>query len=163
VLDTLNIQYPSYYLIGCVVLGLLYSLALYFRHKNWKENQNYLPIVLGILRGICVAAIAYFLLLPILERFKSRTQDAIVVVAKDTSTSIREGMSEQEYADYLTAMVDLETALSDQFEVETFNFSGQVSVSDASDTLGNLSTDIAKALEYIENQYSDQHIGAIGQ
>ena len=160
-LDTLNIQYPSYYLIGCVVLGLLYSLALYFRHKNWKENQNYLPIVLGILRGICVAAIAYFLLLPILERFKSRTQDAIVVVAKDTSTSIREGMSEQEYADYLTAMVDLETALSDQFEVETFNFSGQVSVSDASDTLGNLSTDIAKALEYIENQYSDQHIGAI--
>ena len=161
VLDTLNIQYPSYYLIGCAALGVVYAFGLYFRHKSWKENQNYLPIILGILRGICVTAIAYFLLVPILERFKSRTQDAIVVIAKDTSTSIKEGMAEQEYADYLTAMDDLQTSLSDQFEVETFNFSGQVSVSEASDTLGNLSTDIAKALEYIENQYSDQHIGAI--
>ncbi len=160
-LDSLNIQYPSYYLIGCAILGVLYALGLYFRHRNWKENQTYLPILLGILRGICVAAIAYFLLLPILESFRSRTQDAIVVIAKDTSTSIKEGMSEQLYGEYQSAISELQTSLSEQFEVEAFNFSGQVSVSDASDTLGNRSTDIAKALEYIENQYSDQHIGAI--
>lgn len=159
-LDSLHTQYPSYYLIGCALLGIAYAVSLYLRHKNFKEVKGYIPILLGILRAIAVAAIAYFLLVPVLERFKSRTQNAIVVVAKDTSQSIREGMSEQGYADYLAGLKSLEDELGQEFQVEEFNFSDRIAVTDTTG-LSNLSTDLGKALAYIENQYSDQHVGAV--
>lgn len=159
-LDSLNIHYPTYYIIGCILLGVLYAVGLYLRHKKFSDKPAYVPIILGFLRAIAVSAIAYFLLIPILERFKSREQNAIVVIAKDTSQSIKEGMSEQSYAKYLSGLEQLEDDLGADFEVEVFNFSDRIAVGDSS-TLTNLSTDIGAAVDYIENQYSDQHIGAI--
>lgn len=159
-LDSIHIQYPSIYIFGCIILGVLYALSLYFKHKGFKETASYIPILLGILRAITVAIIAYFLLIPILERFKSRQQNAIVVVAKDTSQSVKEGMSEQAYAKYITGLSVLKDELGIDFEVQEFNFSDRIAVSDSSN-LSNLSTDLGKAIEYLENQYSDQHIGAV--
>lgn len=156
--ENITLQYPTYFILFCVLLGVIYAASLYFRHKIWREHTSSTPLLLSILRGLAVAAIAYFLLGPILERFKKRTQDAIVVIAQDNSESIAEGTDSKILTDYQNNLNSLSTSLNEDFEVKTFYFGADISITQDSTTK---STDISKALEHIQNQYSDQHIGAV--
>ncbi len=158
--ESLKIQYPQYFIALCLLLGIFYALSLYFRNKKWKDHKSYVPTILGVLRTIAVAWIAYFLLVPILERFKQRTQQAIVVIASDASSSISEAMDSTSLATYQSSLKQLKNDLGADFKVETFQFGETIRVTE-SDTLDGMSTDISKAFEYIEEQYNDQHIGAI--
>ncbi len=158
--ESLNIQYPEYFIGLCLVLGLLYALVLYFKNQKWKEHRNSIPWILGVLRTLAVALIAYFLLVPILERFKSRSQNAIVVIAQDNSASISEGTDQAVLNAYKEQLANLNTALQEDFTVEYFQFGEEISVGKG-DSLESQSTNISQALQYIEEQYSDQHIGAI--
>lgn len=158
--ESLKIQYPQYFIALCLLLGVVYALSLYFRNKKWKEYKSYIPVILGILRTLAVASIAYFLLVPILERFKQRTQNAIVVIATDNSSSISEAMDSEALIAYSNAIEQLKTELGEEFKVESFRFGDNISVSTIDSTLDS-STDISQAFEYIGEQYNDQHIGAI--
>lgn len=159
-LQNIKIDYPSYFILFCLLLGILFSVILYFRNRQWKDHPNWIIYLNSLLRTLGIASIAFLLLGPILERFIDRTEDPIIVIAKDRSSSLIEvgGMDNQLLIqDQIQAM---EESLSENYEVESFSFGSKVNI-EAQDSSYDSSTNISAALTYIDEQYADRNIGAI--
>lgn len=80
------IDYPWYYLLFCLLAGLLYAGALYLWGK--KSFSKRLQWWLAGLRFLAVSAIAFLLLAPLAKQTLNERQKPLVVIAQDVSQSM---------------------------------------------------------------------------
>ena len=81
----LSFQYPAWFLIFCVLLGLGYAMLLYYRDTTFREQAPRLSLGLGILRWLTVTILSALLLSPLLKSLLTETKKPIVVLAQDES------------------------------------------------------------------------------
>ena len=113
----INIDFPVYYFLACVFLGIGYAYFLYRKNKFIK-NKNLL-ICLFIIRTFFVSFLASLLLNPVVKSVHKFIEQPIIIVAQDVSSSITDS-SYKSLSD-----------LSDMFEgydVHRFSFSDDVSL-----------------------------------
>ncbi len=156
----IQLSYPSYFLIFCVIAALLYAVSLYWKSSHFKESKSRLPFGLGILRFLSVGLIAFLLLMPFLKHLIESQQDPIILIAEDRSQSITATMDESSLTAYKSDMDALAASLSEKYEVKRFNF-GQEVRPGVLDSFNDQSTNISSQIDYFENQFADQNIGAI--
>lgn len=153
-LGDISIQYPSWYLTLCLLLGAVYALFLYLGDKKFTEQKSWLPYLLALARGTVISGLAILLLAPILRSLTQEVKRPIVVVAQDVSKSMP---SDQPVKDQLASMME---SLGEAYDVVPLSFGSGVT-DGLSDTLSSESTDLSKILAYIDDNYADQNLGAV--
>lgn len=159
-MNNLSFQYPAWYVILCLLLGLGCALTLYFRDKSFHERSNMLNWALGLIRFLAVSLISMLLLSPLLKTFLTETKKPVVVLAQDHSESITSNMTEAEKATYEQNFKQLSSQLSEKYDLKEYAFGSEVREGvdfDFKDKVSNISS----FLNSLYDLYSNQNLGAV--
>ncbi len=152
---------PGWYLLLCILAGLIYSGALYFREARLKEISLWLRSVMGVFRFIVVTFLAFLLMSPLLKTIFREVEKPVIVIAQDESESLIMGkdstFNKTEYPKKLQALKD---ALGDKFNVVTYSF-GDKFREDATFVYKDKLTDFSNLFDELETRYADRNLGAI--
>ncbi len=142
----------------CLILGVLYAWLLYQQPVNLGKNFR---LWLAVLRALVVFVIAMLLVSPLVKTTKYDPQKPLVLIAQDNSSSINTfkpaGFSS---AQFINDLSKLKQQLGDQYDVQEFNFSKELA-NGLSDKFNGKQTDIAGALQQLNNRFVNQNIGAL--
>ncbi|MDN3586868.1 hypothetical protein QWY86_09330 [Pedobacter aquatilis] len=146
------------YLIGCLVLGLLYAWLLYRSNKNLDKKLQY---GLAALRIITVSSIAWLLFAPLIKTLNYTLDKPVIIIGQDNSLSVGQVKSadfdQKLYEQNLKA---LQNKLSDKYEVKTYNFSDKVNDGLDFKSQGKL-TDASAFFQKIKDEYTNRNVGAM--
>jgi len=160
VINELTFQYPLWYLGLCLLLGLVYALALYYRDTKFTESPSWTRWVMGILRFLAVSGIATLLLSPLVKSIVEEVKQPIVVIAEDASKSIVANLTEEEISAKKEEINSLSEKLSSKYEVKRLVIGDNI-VNGAVDSFDYKVTNLSNTLEFIYDNYGDQNLGAI--
>ncbi|MEN0004017.1 MAG: hypothetical protein AAF798_07735 [Bacteroidota bacterium] len=159
-MNSINFQYPTWFIPFCILLGLAYALTLYFRNQAFREQSKQINLWLGILRFLAVTTLAILLLEPFLKSSKTDAKKPIIIVAQDQSESILSDLSEEEVEQYKTDFQSLKSSFSEDYEVKEYAFGS--SVREGIDyNFEDKTSNIAELMDNIYDLYSNQNLGAI--
>ncbi len=156
----LTFQYPAWFLIFCMLLGLGYALLLYYRDTTFREQSKNLHVWLGLLRWLSVTLLSALLLSPLLKSLLTETKKPVVVLAQDHSESVGVDLSGDALEQYKQQWQALKEGLSDDYEVHEIGFGDQVRERvdfNFSDKITNFSA----LLRGVYDLYGGQNLGAV--
>lgn len=162
---SLIIDYPWYFIVLCLLLGVAYAAALYWLRRRRDTEQTLsrpLTITLSVLRALSVAAIAFLFLAPLVKREASRKEKPIVVIAQDNSKSLDYCPDSAFYhTDYQQQLDRLADNLSGDYDVHRVSFGSEIDAEGTELTFSEPSTDIAQLVSGIAERYYHRNIGAL--
>lgn len=159
-MTNLSFQYPAWFLIFCVLLGLAYALVLYYKDQTFRELSTRNSWILGSLRFLAVTIIAILLMSPVLKSLITEVKKPVVLLAQDESESIANGMRAADTLAYHKAFDALANSLGDQYDVKKYAFGEKVREGidfQYKDKISNISDLLKSAYDL----YSNQNLGAI--
>jgi len=159
-MPNLSFQYPAWFLILCVLLGLGYAMLLYYRDTTFREQAPGLNRGLGILRWLTVTILSALLLSPLLKSVRTETKKPVVVLAQDESESIGATLQGETLDQYKQNWQTLREALAENYEVHELAFGDEVREGVAfkfQDKVSNLS----EVLRDVYDRYGAQNLGAV--
>ncbi len=159
-MENLSFQYPTWYLILCLLLGLGYALVLYYRDNTFQEQGPRVNWALGMLRFLSVTIISALLLSPLLKSIETQKKKPVIVIAQDESESVSAAMDEAERADYRQKMEALEASFGSDYELKTYDFGSDVREG-IGFTFEDKVSNISKLLNNVYDLYSNQNLGAV--
>ncbi len=159
-INEISFQYPTWYIIFCLLLGLVYALALYFKDKKFTESPKWSIWVMGILRFLSVSGIAALLLTPLVRSITEDIKQPIVILAEDGSQSIVANLSEEEIAAKKQELNMISDQLSEKYEVKRLVIGDKIE-NGGVDSFGYKVSNLSESLEFIYDNYGDQNLGAI--
>jgi len=159
-MNNLSFPYPSWYLLLCLLLGLVFAFVLYFKNKSFPERTSTLSWILGLLRFLSIGAIAILLLSPLLKSILTETKKPVVVLAQDASESILAEMSPDQKTKYQQDFSDLSTALKEDYDVKEYAFGSEVREG-IDFEFKDKASNISDLLSNIYDLYSNQNLGAV--
>ena len=156
----LTLEYPSWYLIFCLVTGMGFAGVLYFREKTFSDRPVWVRVLMAALRFLSATLLAFFLLSPVLRAVQRDSRKPILIVAQDASESIGNTLKSKERETYLAQIQRLEEDLGGEFDVRYYSFGS--SIREGLDTaFRDKSSDLAGFLRYASDTYSGQNVGAV--
>lgn len=156
-------SYPTWYILLCLGLGVVYSAVLYFRNQiiDPEKGQQWLKWVLAGVRVLSVFIIALLLLEPLLLYTRNETEKPVLVLAGDNSESMLMVKDSQQTKERIQSSFEkLQDALSEQFEVVNYAFGSKAKTDGALD-YNDKETDISALLSEVRNAYDGRTVGAI--
>ncbi len=159
-LGQLEIQYPAWYILICLLVGLGYSLLLYYRTDNFPSAGKWTKQGLGLLRFLSATLLSFLLLSPVLKNSKNEIKKPIVVVAQDESTSIAIETDSLLLDQYSRDLRRVLRDLRQDYEVVEYGFGGTV-LDNINFEFADRSSNLSSVLEYISDLYGDQNLGAV--
>jgi hypothetical protein len=162
-MNDLIFQYPTWYVLLCILLGLLFAFGLYFRDRTFRnasEQSQKLLVGLAVFRFLSATVISFLLLAPFLRKKSTETEQPVVVFLQDNSNSVGAEMNTEDSIQYLSQINSVNTALSSKYDVRLYTFGDNLKSGEPID-FSDKSTDISKALDEIYDQYTHQNLGAI--
>lgn len=155
-------DYPSWFLILCVLGGLAYAVTLYTKDRTNRHFSKWLIVLLGIMRFTAVTLIALFLLKPLIKSVDREEEKPIIVIAQDNSVSIGVNAdSAYVKSRYLNELKLVRDAFGDQYDVRTFSFGETVTEGLDSIDFSEKFTDYSTLMEEMYNRFSNRNLGAI--
>ena len=159
-INEITFQYPTWYLILCIALGLIYAFSLYYRDSKFDESPKWSKWVMGILRFLSVTGIAILLLSPLVKSLTEDIKKPIVVIAEDDSQSIVANLSPEEIAQKKEEINGIAASLGEKYEVKRLVIGDQIR-NGVIDSFGSKVTNLSESLEFIYDNYGDQNLGAV--
>jgi hypothetical protein len=154
----LSFQYPTWYLLLCVLLGIIFAGILYFRDKTFKENSSKLNKILGLLRFFTTTIIAILLLSPVLKLLITDIKNPIIAVGFDTSESMR--MAVKDSTQLKNKLEELQDQLGKGYDVKLTSFGDKVR--DGLDFgFKDKQTNISEFVSNAYNQYEGQNLAGL--
>jgi len=145
----LTIDFPFYYSIICILLGVVYACFLYVNERLLQSKT--LHVLLFAIRTIFVGILAFLLLSPLVKSFNNTTENPIVIIAQDVSESIADSTFE--------LLSNLSNQLTD-FDVHKFSFSEDVETGFQTTNKG-VKTDYSTLFSDLENRFSNRNVAGI--
>ena len=159
-MESLSFQYPSWYILLCLLLGLGYAGLLYYRDKTFREQSKVLNWLLGIIRFVTVSILAILLLSPLLKSLQTETKKPIVILAQDQSESIAAELDEGSVEQYKESFDALSKDLKKNFEVKEFAFGNEVREG-VDFAFEDKVSNISDLLSTVNDLYTSENLGAI--
>lgn len=159
-MESISLQYPAWYLIFCLLLGLAYALVLYYRDKTFREQSENLNRLLGAVRFTAVSIIAILLLSPLLKSIFTESKKPVIVLAQDQSESVPAGTKAETLKKYQEDFNALAENLSADYEVKQLAFGHELKEGINFEYKEKV-TNISQLLNGINDLYSNQNLGAI--
>ncbi len=173
IINTINnvsliIDYPWYFMVLCLLLGVVYAFILYlFRLRKASERSfsRRLTVGLFLLRTLSVGAIAFLFLSPLLRRETNRKEKPIVIIAEDNSQSLDYSPDSAFYHDtFQEDMQHLADAMASDFEVVRYRYGSSVTSDDSESPqplFADKTTDMAEVLSTVMERYYHRNVGAL--
>jgi len=159
-LGNIEVQYPGWYIVLCLVAGLLVAGVLYYRASYFPTAKTGVKIGLAFIRFLVVSFICFLLLSPVLRNTKEESKKPIVVFAQDQSASISSEMDSNALGKYDDELRQVISGLTENYDVKELSFGEQVR--DGIDfQYVDKSSNTSAVLDYIGDLYGDQNLGAI--
>lgn len=153
-LNNLTFQYPTYFIVLCALVALVYALGLYFRENKLVDISSFWKWMLALLRFLGVFGILLLLLGPMFKLTSDQIQNPSVVIVQDGSSSINSDQNTKNLLQNISAK------LEDQFQVDAYNFDNDIH-DGLLDTCVGKSTNLSNVFDYLDETYANQHLGAI--
>jgi len=156
-------QYPIWFIIFCVLAGLVYAITLYLKSSDFSEDSSSFQIVkklLFLLRFIGISILSFLLLSPLI---KTKTIDKVaplVILAQDNSSSIQYGFNKHDSLNYVNAIDDLKKKIEEKYVLDSYIFSDELN-QDNKLTFKDKSTNISNALNKLNGNYFNRNVGAV--
>jgi len=160
-LENISFQYPTWYLLLCVLLGLIFAGLLYWKDRRFSEFGSWIPPVLGFLRFIAVTGLATLLLSPLLKQTTEETKNPSIILIEDNSESIAASMDESSLNAFNTELNQVSNTLSEKYDLIRLGFGDEINLQQDTSAQTDKVTNLSKALSYINDTYNDQNVGAI--
>ncbi|HZV72024.1 MAG TPA: hypothetical protein VFG10_20950 [Saprospiraceae bacterium] len=162
-MQNLSWQYPSWYLILCLFLGVGASIFLYYKDKTFSDQPAWLRYLMAIIRGLVVTVLSSLLLAPLLKLLQNRTEPPVIILAQDQSASIRSAFSKADSSTYMKSLDDLYNNLSTKYVVHRLGFGQEVKELETGATwkMKDQASDLGELMTYVDEQYKGQNVGAI--
>ena len=156
----LSFQYPAWFLLLCVLLGLGYAFLLYYRDTTFRDQAPRLHLWLGLLRFLTVTLLSALLLSPLLKSLLTETKKPVVVLAQDQSESAAADLQGEALETYKQNWQSLREGLAENYEVYELSFGDQVREGvDFSFT--DKVTNLSELLKGVYDLYGGQNLGAV--
>lgn len=159
-MQNISLQYPAWYLLLCIALGLGYALTLYFKDKTFLEQHPQLHKFLGVLRFLAATLLAILLLQPLLKSLLTETKKPVVILAQDESESVGSVLSGEALEQYKTSWTALKDKLAKKYEVKEYSFGSEVREGvkfEMKDKISNISNMVKE----VTDLYGNQNLGAV--
>lgn len=157
----LTFQYPAGFLLLCVLLGVGYSLLLYFRDTTFREQAPRLHRWLAVIRGLAVTLLSALLLSPLLKQVMTETKKPIVVLAQDQSESVGADLTGEQLERYKENWQALRDKLSADYEVHELAFGNEVRENAVNFEFTEKVTNISELMRSVYDLYGGQNLGAV--
>ena len=144
-----SIIFSSNLIFLCILLGIFYSLFLYFKQKNILNNWTL--YFLSFLRFLLITFLALLLLEPVIKSTTKIFEKPIVVILQDSSKSIKKNI--------LNELNNLSDELKD-FEVYKYHFSDKIYDGFADINTG-LYTNYSNALDDVYSRFLNKNLSSI--
>jgi hypothetical protein len=154
-------ELPFWFLLFCVLAGVVYASVLYYKESNLPDVKTSLKLFLAGIRFVVVTILAFLLLSPLLKTAFREVEKPIVVLAQDNSKSIIIGKDSTFYkSEYQASIKRFVEKLSTKYDVHTLSFGDKISDNpDIKYTEGQ--TNFAELFEEIDSRYSNRNLGAL--
>lgn len=153
-------EYPIWFVIFCILAGLLYAYILYRKDDNFEDKKS-LKWTLSVLRAVTVSVIAFFLLGPLLRSIDRTVEKPIIVFAQDNSSSIVLNKDSSFIKnEYIPQFKEMLSTFQEDYEVLNYSFGQEVNKDGAID-FSEKQTDISILLDEIYNMLSNRNLGAV--
>ncbi|MCC6369511.1 MAG: VWA domain-containing protein [Bacteroidia bacterium] len=161
-LSSITLNSPWYYYLISALGAFGLSFWLYFRNSRNKDAPKYTLYLLGVLRFLSTFLIVLFLLNILLKRIQNQTQNPIVLLAIDNSSSMTSAKDSLLIKTrFIEELKKLQNGVSEKFEVKTILFGSSNRQSNETPLFNEKETDIDGLIRDVENNYSGENIGAL--
>ena len=144
-----SIIFSSNLIILCFLLGLFYSLILYYKEQSFLSRR--VLYLLSFLRFFLISFLALLLLDPVVKSTSKIYEKPIVVILQDASQSINKNIKKE--------LDDLATEFSD-LEVYKYHFSDKI-YDGFSEINSGMYTNYSNALNDIYSRFSNKNLSAV--
>ena len=159
-IEHISLPYPWWFILFCMLTGAAYAYILYVKERKFEESGKWVKPAMAAFRATSVFFICVLLLAPIIKSIKEEQKEPIIIVAKDVSQSIKQGVSKEENTKLNNDLETLRSKLSSKYQVTQLEFADQVRA-DTSVNIALGSSNLSQAVQYIYDNYADQNVGAI--
>ncbi|MCF8364130.1 MAG: hypothetical protein K9H16_00005, partial [Bacteroidales bacterium] len=153
-------EYPAWFVIFCIALGLLYAGILYFKNRKEEFSQT-TNRWLAAIRFLAVFVISFLLLSPLVKTVFRKTEKPMIIFAQDNSESLvigeDSGYYKNGYADQMRLLIE---GLSQDYEVKSYTF-GEKVAEGIDFTFRDKQTDISSLFDELAIRYSNRNVGAL--
>lgn len=156
----LIVEYPSWFILFCLLLGAGGAFFLYFRTKR-DDLKPWIMKLMVALRFLSITILSFLLLSPLIKKTTETIEKPIIIIAQDNSLSVTSGKDSSFYRkDYRSKLTGLADELKKKQDVAFFSFGEKVSNALLTD-FSEKQTDISELLDELNSRYSNRNVGAI--
>ncbi len=160
---SLTLEYPYWFIILCLGLGVVYAFLLYYKTNYIQEptkaqKQGFLG--LAFLRFVVVSVLAFLLLSPFIKTLTTETKKPIVLLLQDGSSSIqRSWASTEDSVTYASSIQQMKRNMSEKFDVQEYALGSELRSEWDGQYNAKLS-DISGGLSQLIDLYTNQNVAA---
>ncbi len=154
------LQYDSWYIALCLILGLVYAFFLYYKQQHLKEKSFLLVLFLFFLRFLSISTIAFMLLSPLYKSISEQKRKPVVVIAQDYSSSIANNYSEAQLRQFNDKLHNFSKVLEDKYEIQAFSIGDKV-IPGLRDSFDLKSTNLSAFINYVNESYDNNELSAV--
>lgn len=160
ILLSITLQYPAWYLVFCILTGVLLAGILYYKFDQFPNQPAWIIKTLTALRFITGTLLAILLLAPIIKSKLTDIKKPVIVIAQDVSESVGLDMNKEKLDSYKSAIDNLAKSFKGDYDVKMYSFGDNVreginyEFKDKSSNFSNFLSDISDI-------YGNQNLGAI--
>lgn len=155
------LEYPLWFILFCILLGLGYALLLYRKDHHLTEAKPWLKKLLGTVRFLAVTILAFLLLGPLLKTVFQEIEKPIIIIAADNSQSLLLSKDSIEIQTKLTTqLAELKQELDADFEVVAYSF-GDVLEAGLLGEFNQKVTNLSDVFDEFYTRYNHRNIGAL--
>ena len=156
------IDSPWYYFLLSTLLGFALAFWLYFYGKRHAEVSKNKRLYLFFLRVVSTFLICLLLLNILFKQLQNNTQNPIVLLAVDNSSSMLASEDSVEVKKALLKSInDFKKNVGQQFTVKTILFGDKTSTQLTEPNFLEKETDVEGLFIDVENNYANQNLGAM--
>ncbi|MFC2101407.1 vWA domain-containing protein [Bacteroidota bacterium] len=153
-------EYPSWFILLCLLLGAAYAFFLYFRSDK-ESVSRWLRLSMAAFRFLVVSLISFLLLSPLIRQNIAIVEKPVIIIGQDNSKSLMLSRDSAFVRGELPGVLDALIAnLADRYEVRTYSFGNEVT-SPMNEQFDEKSTDIASFFSELSSRYANRNVGAI--
>lgn len=153
---------PWYYFLLSVLISTAISYWLYFKNKKNREAPLIVLRGLFILRFLSLSFICLLLLNIFFRQLQNETQNPVVLLAIDNSSSITAGADSTFIkTEFLKQLESVKKNIGEKFTLKTIFFGSKSTVASTLPDFSEKETDIENLVIDLDNNYSNQNVGAL--
>jgi hypothetical protein len=155
----ISIAYPIWFLALCLIVGLVYAGAMYWRERAFDNYSKWFRYGMAALRFASAAILTFLLLDPVIKQTDVESKRPVVVVAHDLSQSAGRGLRLDTNA-YKDAYNQLNEALKEKFDLKKMAFGSNLRPENGL-FFKDKSSNLASVFDWAFDEYGNQNLGAM--